>query len=145
MHAKNDVFFRAGSWEKDIVIGESHLSYFVKALGPNYNLRNFSAYTDITSLKILENFPAYLIVLALRQYLGYITLDMTGFYTELVTHVLRSTDFRVSLEFLGSDFDREIDGKLVFFSELEMGTFMVIIFSLLFAFFFLTGDEFSLT
>ena len=66
---------------------------------------------------------------------------MTGFYTELVTHVLRSTDFRVSLEFLGSDFDREID---VFFSELEMGTFMVIIFSLLFAFFFLTGDEFSL-
>ena len=68
---------------------------------------------------------------------------MTGFYTELVTHVLRSTDFRVSLEFLGSDFDREIDGKLVFFSELEMGTFMVIIFSLLFAFFFLTGDEFS--
>ena len=70
---------------------------------------------------------------------------MTGFYTELVTHVLRSTDFRVSLEFLGSDFDREIDGKLVcFFSELEMGTFMVIIFSLLFAFFFLTGDEFSL-
>ena len=66
---------------------------------------------------------------------------MTRFYTKLVTHVLRSTDFRVSLEFLGSDFDREID---VFFSELEMGTFMVIIFSLLFAFFFLTGDEFSL-
>ena len=66
---------------------------------------------------------------------------MTWFNTELVTHVLRSTDFRVSLEFLGSDFDREID---VFFSELEMGTFMVIIFSLLFAFFFLTGDEFSL-
>ena len=80
-----------------------------------------------------------------RQYLGNITLDMTGFYTELVTHVLRSTDFRVSLEFLGSDFDRESDGKLAcFFSELEMGTFMVIIFSLLFAFFFLTGDEFSL-
>ena len=70
---------------------------------------------------------------------------MTRFYTELVTHVLRSTDFRVSLEFLGSDFDREIDGsKLLFFSELlDVGTFMVIIFSLLFAFFFLTGDELS--
>ena len=69
---------------------------------------------------------------------------MTWFFTELVTHVLRSTDFRVSLEFLGSDFDREIDGKLFFFSELlDVGTFMVIIFSLLFAFFFLIGDEFS--
>ena len=57
------------------------------------------------------------------------------------THVLRSTHFRVSLD-RGSDFDREI-GKSFSLVPGEIGTFMVIIFSLLFAFFFLTGDEFS--
>ena len=59
---------------------------------------------------------------------------------EKQTHVLRSTHFRVSLD-RGSDFDREI-GKS-FSAVGEIGTFMVIIFSLLLAFFFLTGDEFS--
>ena len=42
----------------------------------------------------------------------------------------------------GSDFDREI-GKSFSLVPGEIGTFMVIIFSLLLAFFFLTGDKFS--
>ena len=53
---------------------------------------------------------------------------------------MRSTHFRVSLD-RGSDFDLEI-GKS-FSAVGEIGTFMVIIFSLLLGFFFLTGDEFS--
>ena len=52
---------------------------------------------------------------------------------EKQTHVLRSTHFRVSLD-RGSDFDREI-GKSFSPAAGEIGTFMVIIFSLLLAFY----------